>query len=292
MIVICLSDCPPKVRGDLTRWLFEISTNVYVGNVSARVRDKIWKRICDNIGTGRATLVFTTNNEQGFDFAVSGTIWEPVDYDGLKLMRIPSLNRMQKEGDDPEKGEDLSRDEQIRITQYRKKKDTFVGKKYVVLDVKTTGPDVKVDRIIEIGAIKVQDGKIIDTYDAFIKINQKLPENIEGLTGISDQYINDNGISLRDGLIGLERFVDGEMVIGYNILDFDIRVLRYECKRENVDFYLKRVKDIYLAVKKKMKEISNYRLETVAEQLEIVIEERRRAIDDCKIEIQIFEIIG
>ena len=42
MIVITLTDCPPKVRGDLSKWLLEISTGVYVGNLSARVRDELW----------------------------------------------------------------------------------------------------------------------------------------------------------------------------------------------------------------------------------------------------------
>ena len=49
MIVITLSDCPPKVRGDLSKWLIEINTGVYVGQVSARVREELWKRICENL---------------------------------------------------------------------------------------------------------------------------------------------------------------------------------------------------------------------------------------------------
>ena len=49
MVVVVLTDCPPKLRGDLSKWFFEINTGVYVGNVSARVRERIWKRICENI---------------------------------------------------------------------------------------------------------------------------------------------------------------------------------------------------------------------------------------------------
>ena len=45
MIVIMLSDCPPKVRGDLSKWLCEINTGVFVGNVSSRVREEVWQRI-------------------------------------------------------------------------------------------------------------------------------------------------------------------------------------------------------------------------------------------------------
>lgn len=45
MIVIILNNCPPALRGDLTKWLQEVNTGVYVGQVSARVRDELWARV-------------------------------------------------------------------------------------------------------------------------------------------------------------------------------------------------------------------------------------------------------
>ena len=51
MIVITLTDCPPKLRGDLSKWLCEINTGVYVGNLSGRVRDELWERVCSNLHT-------------------------------------------------------------------------------------------------------------------------------------------------------------------------------------------------------------------------------------------------
>ncbi|WP_420838174.1 type I-E CRISPR-associated endoribonuclease Cas2e [Bifidobacterium santillanense] len=54
MIVIVLTVCPPKLRGHLTRWLFEISPGVYVGKVGARVRELLWEQVLDNIGGGGA----------------------------------------------------------------------------------------------------------------------------------------------------------------------------------------------------------------------------------------------
>ena len=59
MIVIVLTAAPPKIRGHLTRWLFEISPGVYVGKVSARVRELIWEQILDNIRDGRAVMVYS-----------------------------------------------------------------------------------------------------------------------------------------------------------------------------------------------------------------------------------------
>ena len=86
MVVITLTSCPPKLRGDLTKWLFEIDTGVFVGNLNARVRDGVWKRICENIKNGRATMVFSSNNEQKLDFRIHNADWEPIDYDGIKLV--------------------------------------------------------------------------------------------------------------------------------------------------------------------------------------------------------------
>lgn len=73
MVVVTLTDCPPKLRGDLTKWLLEINTGVYVGKINARVREELWKRICDNIKSGRATMVFSAKNEQGLSFYVHNT---------------------------------------------------------------------------------------------------------------------------------------------------------------------------------------------------------------------------
>ena len=84
-----MTDCPPKLRGDLSKWLCELDTGVYVGHVSSRVRDALWERICQNLKKGRATMVFSTNNEQKMDFRVHNTNWTPVDFDGICLMRRP-----------------------------------------------------------------------------------------------------------------------------------------------------------------------------------------------------------
>ena len=64
MVVITLEKCPLALRGDLTKWLQEISLGVYVGQVSARVRDKLWQRVCEESKNGRATMVYSARNEQ------------------------------------------------------------------------------------------------------------------------------------------------------------------------------------------------------------------------------------
>jgi len=96
MIVLTLTDCPVSLRGDLTKWLVEINTGVFVGRVSARVRDKLWERVKDSLKHGRATLVFSARNEQHMDFRVHNSEWEPIDFDGVKLILRPSPARVKK----------------------------------------------------------------------------------------------------------------------------------------------------------------------------------------------------
>ena len=59
MVVVVLTACPVGLRGDLTRWLLEIASGVFVGHVTARVRDRLWERITGQIRTGKAIMVYS-----------------------------------------------------------------------------------------------------------------------------------------------------------------------------------------------------------------------------------------
>lgn len=90
MTVVVLTAVPPALRGVLTRWLIEIAPGVFVGHVSARVREHLWQRITDDVGRGRAIMVHAARNEQRLAFRVHGHDWEPVDLDGVSLMLRPT----------------------------------------------------------------------------------------------------------------------------------------------------------------------------------------------------------
>ncbi|MCD4556953.1 type I-E CRISPR-associated endoribonuclease Cas2e [Schaalia sp. lx-100] len=90
MITLVVTACPAGLRGDLTKWLLEISPGVFVGNVSARVRDSLWERTVGLCKDGRALMIFNAPNEQGYDYRVHLHSWEPVDMDGLTLMKRPN----------------------------------------------------------------------------------------------------------------------------------------------------------------------------------------------------------
>lgn len=90
MVVMILEKVPVGVRGELTRWLLEVKTGVFVGHVSARVRDKLWEKCKKAQRVGGVTQIWNTNNEQHFQMRMSGdTSREIVEFEGLQLIRIP-----------------------------------------------------------------------------------------------------------------------------------------------------------------------------------------------------------
>lgn len=88
MMIMIMENVPISLRGELSRWLIELKAGVFVGQVSALVRDQLWKLCCDGVRDGRIIQLWSTNNEQRFDVRVFGdTTREIVDFDGLKLIR-------------------------------------------------------------------------------------------------------------------------------------------------------------------------------------------------------------
>ncbi len=90
MVVMILEKVPTSLRGELTRWLVEPHTGVFVGHVSARVRDRLWEKCCKAKRTGGVVQVWSTNTEQRFKMRAAGdTKRRVVDFDGLQLVRVP-----------------------------------------------------------------------------------------------------------------------------------------------------------------------------------------------------------
>jgi CRISPR-associated protein Cas2 len=90
MVVMVLERVRPSLRGELTRWMLEPKAGVFIGTVSALVRDLLWEKACRNAGDGGGILIYTTNNEQGFELRIWGEPSRTVaDFDGLALIRIP-----------------------------------------------------------------------------------------------------------------------------------------------------------------------------------------------------------
>ncbi|MHC5906414.1 type I-E CRISPR-associated endoribonuclease Cas2e [Streptomyces sp. S6] len=87
MIAISLTAVPDHLRGALTRWLLEVTPHLYVGTVSARVRDELWSTVTATTTDGVSVLIHPADNEQGFTLHTTGNQRRsPVDFDGLTLI--------------------------------------------------------------------------------------------------------------------------------------------------------------------------------------------------------------
>lgn len=87
--MLVLTAVPAGLRGHVTRWLLEIAPGVFVGTPSVRVRDLLWQTVLSHQNTGRALMVYRVRSEQRLEFRVAGHEWEPIDFDGLQLIRRP-----------------------------------------------------------------------------------------------------------------------------------------------------------------------------------------------------------
>ena len=90
MIVMILEKVTAGLRGELSRWLIEPKTGVFVGHVSARVRDRLWEKCVSKRSKGGVVQIWRTNTEQHFQIRMTGdTSRELVKVEGLQLVRIP-----------------------------------------------------------------------------------------------------------------------------------------------------------------------------------------------------------
>ncbi|MGI8848627.1 MAG: type I-E CRISPR-associated endoribonuclease Cas2e [Pyrinomonadaceae bacterium] len=89
MVVFLMEKVPVSLRGEITRWMLELSPGVFVGNISGMVREKLWEMICQRLKGGAATLLQSTANEQGYKIRTFGDTTRKVkDFDGLQLIVI------------------------------------------------------------------------------------------------------------------------------------------------------------------------------------------------------------
>ena len=220
-----MTKCPPKLSGDLSKWLCEINTGVYVGNVSSRVRDALWERVCQNLKNGQATLVFTTAGEQRMDFRTHNTAWETVDFDGIKLMRRP-LPQAEQNQIDLKPGFSKAAQQQMARKAGRTKPSTG---NYTVIDLETTGLKAASDSIIEYGALRVRDGVPVEELTMLVCVEENVPAEITALTGLSAAELQ-QGTEPREALNSFLLFIGKDPLVGHNIA-FDLEFLRMTCKR-------------------------------------------------------------
>ncbi|WOO87499.1 PolC-type DNA polymerase III [Mollicutes bacterium LVI A0039] len=101
---------------------------------------------------------------------------------------------------------------------------------YTVFDVETTGLSANMNKLIEIGATKLKDGLVVDSYQTFIKIDEPLSAFTTELTGITDEDL-ETGQDLKDALLEFKKFCDGTVLVAHNA-KFDMQFMNANYKRE------------------------------------------------------------
>lgn len=278
MIVITLTDCPPKLRGDLSKWLCEINTGVFVGNLSSRVRDALWGRVCENLRTGRATMVFHTNNEQQMDFRVHNTTWQPVDLDGIKLMRRPKAQTAATLSEGFSKAAQQQKVQRIHAVRTRAR--MMEHKNYTVIDLETSGIDPEMDEILELGAIRIRNGRCTEQFSALIQNSHPVSKEVIQLTGLNETLLQQQGIGLAQALPDFFTFLGTDLLVGHNI-SFDFSFLRRACRKYNCAMPANRSIDTLDLARKQLRGIPNYKLETIAKCFSLTVTEFHRALPDC-----------
>jgi len=90
MLVLILEKVSPGLRGELSRWFLEPKAGVFVGRVSAMVRDRLWEKACSQTGNGGCLMLYSSDSEQGYRIRNWGkTARSIVDFEGLFLVRVP-----------------------------------------------------------------------------------------------------------------------------------------------------------------------------------------------------------
>jgi CRISPR-associated protein Cas2 len=91
MVVYILEKVPVSLRGELSRWMQEPHGGVFVGNLSAMVREKLWEKACKEARNGSVMMVYSTNNQQGYGMRSAGDASRQfVEVEGLQLVMIPN----------------------------------------------------------------------------------------------------------------------------------------------------------------------------------------------------------
>ena len=91
-MVVVTTNAPRRLRGRLAVWLLEVRAGVYIGDYSARTRERIWDQVVSYIEDGDAVIACKAPTDQGFEFLTTGKNRRvPIDFDGMKLVSFEPL---------------------------------------------------------------------------------------------------------------------------------------------------------------------------------------------------------
>lgn len=164
--------------------------------------------------------------------------------------------------------------------------DAPINGRYIIFDLETTGLSAATERIIEIGAVKVENGEILESFDLFVDPEKAITPEITRLTSITNEMVA-GAPKEADALEQFFRFCDGcDILVAHNA-DFDMGFLRAairRCGREEDPVQI----DTLVMARAMYPELKKHKLDTIAERLGVTQKHHHRADDDARVLAEIF----
>ncbi|MBE0068056.1 PolC-type DNA polymerase III [Thermoanaerobacterium thermosaccharolyticum] len=156
---------------------------------------------------------------------------------------------------------------------------------FVVFDIETTGLSSINDSIIEIGAVKIKDCQIVDTFETFVNPQIHISNFITKLTGITDDMVK-RYPSIDEVLPKFLEFIKGSTLVAHNA-NFDVTFIKTKAKNLGIEVD-NPVLDTLELSRHMYENLKNYKLDTVAQHLGVSLENHHRAVDDARATAEIF----
>ena len=157
---------------------------------------------------------------------------------------------------------------------------TLVESTYVVFDLETTGFSATHDSIIEIGAVKVKGGEVIDRYQTFVNPNIKLPEVIKTLTNISDEDLVD-ARQIEEVFPEFMTFIDNSILVAHNA-SFDIKFMIEKGKNMGIEVKNTYIDTLNLARYFYNDKLKRFNLKALSRYFKVELENHHRADQDAE----------
>lgn len=158
---------------------------------------------------------------------------------------------------------------------------------YIIFDIETTGLDSSYDEVIEIGAIKVKNNKIVSKFNSLVKPKNEIDEYITELTGITNEMVKD-APTIEEILPDFMNYIGNDILIGHNV-NFDINFIYDNLYRNKFDVLTNDFIDTMRISRKLLPELPHHRLIDLAKYFKIDSTNNHRSLKDCEITMNVYE---
>ena len=167
-------------------------------------------------------------------------------------------------------------------------KGQSIDTEYCVFDLETTGLSYRTEKITEIGAIKIKNGEIVDTFETFVNPEKPIPYEVVKVTNITDDMVKD-APTIEEILPKFLDFIGDSVLVAHNA-DFDIGFTKFNAEKLGYKLENTYIDTLRLA-REMFPDYKKYKLGIIADNLGIKVDVAHRALDDVKTLVQVFNVM-